>query len=55
MDRRTKALLDFSRYSIIGSAFKQRAEWRHTATDNFIANEIRLEIYFWTRKPKTKS
>ena len=43
-----------SRYSIKRSDFGVGTEWKHTTDDNFIGNEIGVEIDFWTKKPKIK-
>jgi polyisoprenoid-binding protein YceI len=43
-----------SRYSIKRSDFGVGTEWKHTTDDNFIGDEIGIEIDFWTKKPKIK-
>ncbi len=43
-----------SRYTIKRSDFKVGTEWKHTTDDNFIGNEIGVEIDFWTKKAKDK-
>jgi polyisoprenoid-binding protein YceI len=43
-----------SRYSIKRTDFRVGTEWKHTTDDNFIGNEIGVEIDFWTKKPKIK-
>jgi polyisoprenoid-binding protein YceI len=43
-----------SRYSIKRSDFGVGTEWKHTTDDNFIGNEIGIEIDFWTKKAKIK-
>ncbi|MEQ9165006.1 MAG: YceI family protein [Fulvivirga sp.] len=43
-----------SRYTIKRTDFGVGTEWKHTTDDNFIGNEIGVEIDFWTKKPKIK-
>lgn len=48
-------IIGFSaRYSIKRTDFGIGTEWKHTTDDNFIGNEIGVEIDFWTKKPKAK-
>lgn len=42
-----------SRYTIKRSDFGVGTEWKHTSDDNFIGDEIGVEIDFWTKKKKT--
>jgi polyisoprenoid-binding protein YceI len=41
-----------SRYSILRNAYNLGTEFKHATDDNFIGNEIGIEIDFWTRRPK---
>jgi len=43
-----------SRYSIKRTDFDLGTSFKHTTEDNFIGNEIGIEIDFWTKKPKVK-
>ena len=43
-----------SRYSIKRTDFGVGTEFKHTTDDNFIGNDIGIEIDFWTKKPKIK-
>jgi polyisoprenoid-binding protein YceI len=43
-----------SRSSLKRSDFNVGTEFRHTSEDNFIGDEIGVEIDFWTKKPKEK-
>jgi polyisoprenoid-binding protein YceI len=43
------------RYSILRSAYKLGTEYKHANYDNFIENEVGIEIDFWTkRKPRER-
>lgn len=43
-----------ARYNIKRTDFGVGTEFRHTTDDNFIGNDIGVEIDFWTKKPKVK-
>lgn len=43
-----------SRSSLKRSDYNVGTDFKHTSEDNFIANEIGIEIDFWTKKPKEK-
>jgi polyisoprenoid-binding protein YceI len=43
-----------SRYTIKRTDFGVGTDFKHTSDDNFIGNEIGVEIDFWTKKPKKK-
>jgi polyisoprenoid-binding protein YceI len=43
-----------SRYSIKRTDFGVGTNFKHTSNDNFIGNDIGVEIDFWTKKPKSK-
>lgn len=43
-----------SRSSLKRSDFNVGTEFRHTSEDNFIGDEIGVDIDFWTKKPKEK-
>jgi polyisoprenoid-binding protein YceI len=44
-----------SRSSLKRSDFNVGTEFKHTTEDNFISDEIGVEIDFWTKKPKEKN
>jgi polyisoprenoid-binding protein YceI len=50
-----ETVIGFSaRYSLQRSDFGVATEWKHTTDDNFIGDEIGIEIDFWTKKPRKK-
>lgn len=43
-----------SRYTIKRSDYKLGTEFKHTTEDNFIGDDIGIEIDFWTKRPKAR-
>ena len=43
-----------SRCKLKRSDFRVGTEFKHTTDDNFIGNDIGIEIDFWTKKAKEK-
>lgn len=41
-----------SRFTIRRSDFGVGTDWKHTTDDRFIADEIGVELDFWTKKPR---
>ena len=51
----SETVMGFSaRCSLKRSDYGVGTEWKHTTIDNFIGDEIGVEIDFWTRKPRAK-
>lgn len=51
--KKTDDVIGFScRYTVKRSDFGVGTTWKHTTDDNFIGDDIGVEIDFWTKKPR---